>query len=157
VAPSRRYRPDCTLAREIGQLLRQRWKHWRPADRGIQPARRREQRIADRLAVRSFAVLVAEPTVFWIAIPVPDRLRWLAIGRTGHDQSVQRLEAPSAVDQLRRQPVEEGRMTRLGAHPAEVAGRFDQSPPKMPLPHAVDNHPGSQWVIWPGQPLRERP
>ena len=77
----------------------------------------------------------------------------LAIGGRGHDQTVDRLLAPSRGDELGGQPVEQLGVRGLFAHGAEVGGGRDQPGAEMPLPEPVDLHPRRERIARVGEPV----
>src|SRR5207245_800761 len=91
-----------------------------------------------------------EPAVFRIAAAGQFGSRAagrLPIGRRGDEESMQRLEAPAAADELVSQPVEQFGMAGGITEPAQVAGRGDEAAAKMLLPDAVDDHPRREGMI----------
>ena len=78
--------------------------------------------------------------------------RGLPVGAGGHDQPVHGLDAPSSLDELGGQPVQQFGMGRGGPQLAEVAGRGHQAPAEVMLPDAVHHHPGRQGMIGLSQP-----
>src|ERR1043165_6224044 len=79
----------------------------------------------------------------------------LPVGRTQHDEPVHRFEGPTALDEARREMIEQFRMRGWLAAHAEIVGRGDETATEMILPEAVGHHAGGERVIGPGQPLRE--
>ena len=73
-----------------------------------------------------------------------ERSARLAVGVAQHDQPVDRLEPPAALDERRRQPVEQLGMAGAVALGAEVVDRLDQPRAEVVLPEPVDDHPGRQ-------------
>ena len=72
-------------------------RHGRPADRGVERAGDRQERVAHRLEVEPLAIEPPEQPVFGVAVHTTfDRgsLR-LLIGAREHDPPVQRLERPA--------------------------------------------------------------
>ena len=74
-------------------------------------------------------------------------------GGRGQDAPLQVLQAPTVLDQVAGQPIQQLRMRRLGAVLAEIVGRVDQPHSELMLPHAIDNHPGGQRVVRSGDPV----
>jgi hypothetical protein len=54
-----------------------------------------------------------------------------------------------------RQPVEQFRMTRFGAHAAEVVRGFDEASTEVMLPHAVHDAAPGERVVFVRDPLRQ--
>jgi len=69
------------------------------------------------------------------------------------DQPVHGLEAPAAGDELRREPVEQLRMRRLGAVDAEVAGRVHEAGAEVVVPDAICHYAGRQRILHGRQPF----
>ena len=84
-------------------------------------------------------------------------LRRHLVGLRRHDQPVHLLDAPAAVHELDRQPVEQLRMRRLLAHLAEVIERRHDAAAEMMMPDAIDDHARGQRIVRRRQPLRQRP
>ena len=58
-----------------------------------------------------------------------------------------RLSEPPPSRKVSREPVEQFRVGRGRAHPAEVVGRVDQTPAEVLLPDPVDDRPPGQRVL----------
>ena len=85
----------------------------------------------------------------------------LPVGGAGDDQPVQLLERAgvhefAAVAELGGEPVEQLRVRRQRAHPAEVVRRLDDPPAEVVVPDAVDDRPPRQRVPLVDDPLRQR-
>ncbi len=63
----------------------------------------------------------------------------LHIRLTQHDQLVHAFECPAVFDQIRRQPIQQFRMTRSLAGNAEIIRRGNKASTKMMLPQSIDH------------------
>ena len=93
-------------------------------------------------------------SVFSVAAVIEDRRHLVGLGR--HHQLVDLLDAPAAVHELDRQPVEQLRMRRLLAHLAEVVERRDDAAAEVMLPEPIDDHARGQRIVRRREPLGER-
>ena len=66
-----------------------------------------------------------------------------------------RLDGPAALDELRRQIIEQLRMRRRLAARTEVVGSFHQALAKVILPNAIHHHAGRERILRPREPLRQ--
>ena len=66
-----------------------------------------------------------------------------------------RLDAPSLIDEEPSQPVQQFGVGRLLAHLAEVVWIGRQAPAEVVLPDAVDHDPGSEGIARVHDPLRQ--
>ena len=73
----------------------------------------------------------------------------------GHHQPVHRLDAPAALDELGREPVEQFRMRRPLAHLAEVARRAHDAFAEVMLPDPVHHDARGQRILRRRKPLGE--
>ena len=65
---------------------------------------------------------------------------------------MERLQRPAILDEPGREPVEQLRVRRELAQPAEIVDRTDQALAEMPAPDAIHDHPGRERVPRAGQP-----
>ena len=72
------------------------------------------------------------------------------------DEPMKIFERAAPIAELGRQPVEEGRVARRGAHPAEITRRVDDAAAEMVEPGAVDGAPPGERVVGRDEPLGER-
>ena len=96
------------------------------------------------------------------------RIELLAVGKLGpslrghfvglrrHHQPVHLLHAVVPAHELRREPVEQGRMRGRASEPAEVTRKFLQTFTEMPLPQSIDGDAREQRILRGGQPVRKR-
>src|ERR1041384_8775460 len=63
------------------------------------------------------------------------------------------LDAEAARDELIGQVVQQFRMRRPAAHPAEIVGCVDDTPSEMIRPDPVDHHTSSQRIIRTSNPI----
>ena len=101
---------------------------------------------------RSRACRQSKPVVGIDRLPLRPHARRLPVGRRGHDQAVDLLEAPAALHELAGQPVEQLRMARRRSLGAEVVVGLDQAAAEVGLPDPVDRHPGRQRIAAIDQP-----
>ena len=84
-------------------------------------------------------------SIFVLAVSVAGSIaRRALVGLGRDDQPVHFLHAEFAVDELRRQPVEQLRVRGQSAEHTEIARRLLQALAKVPLPQAIDGHPGEE-------------
>src|SRR5262249_31516477 len=102
-----------------------------------------QQRIANDFGLEAKPRPVPEQAV----VPVQAYLELIDGGafevhRARHDQFMDRLQAPTALNELPREPIEQFGMTRWLTPAAEFAGRRHDAAAKVMLPEVVDDHPG---------------
>ena len=68
-------------------------------------------------------------------------------GRTGHDQTMHRLDIPAGFDELHGQPIEQFAMAGHLALQTKVLGGFDDAGPKVTLPNPIDGDSSGQRVF----------
>src|SRR4051812_10908646 len=69
------------------------------------------------------------------------------IRRTEHDETVEVLDRPTALDEASREIVEQFGMRRRRGHVAEIVGRGDEAVAKMLLPDAVHEDARSHGIF----------
>ena len=65
------------------------------------------------------------------------------------------FQLPAVLHEIRRQPVEQGRMRRGLAQHAEVARGPDEAAAEVMQPEPVHQHPGGEGMLSTGEPLAE--
>ena len=73
-----------------------------------------------------------------------------------HDQAMELLEAPAAIHELDRHPVEQLLIRGLLSHLPEVVERRDDAAPHVVVPDAVDDDTRRQRVVARAEPFGER-
>src|SRR5207302_671998 len=127
--------------------------HRRTAQRAVETIRRENHRVTHRLGVEARAL--HPPEILVVRIYRGRRLivaRRLAIDSAGYHQALQALQRAAIFEKRRGQPVEQLRMRRQRAHPAEVARRSDQTPAEVLLPDAIDDRPPGEDILRIAQP-----
>ena len=128
----------------------------RAVHRQVQRPGDRQDRVVDRFRVEPAEREPAQQFVARVGGSQLGRLaRRLAIGGRGHDQGVERLDAPPLADEFGREPVEQLRMGWGHARTAEVVRGGDDPVAEVLLPDPVDEDPRGQGMIGPGEPARE--
>ena len=148
---------------ELGITLGKRRPDARPFEFLVEPARDRQNGVADLLGTEPATRLVPVKAVFRINFRSERRrfvgpvvVRRLPIDFGGQDQAVQGFDVPAAGDEFLGQPVKELRMRRRRCLRAEVVGVLDEAAAEMSLPDAVDDHAGHERIGRIGEPAGER-
>ena len=140
----------------VQQMLGHRRPDRRTGILGQHRAGHGQQRVAHGLGVEPPRILAPEQEVLGIrgaARGVVERP--LPIRRGAEDHPMQRLERSACGEQLRRQRIEQLRMTRTDAAEAEIIGRGHEPPPEVMVPEPVDDHSRGQRVLGRRHPGRQ--
>ena len=78
------------------------------------------------------------------------------VGPRTHDRPNHRLEIEFVLDEVLRQGVEQFGIDG-GIGVAEIIDRIDDSASQEMLPDAIDLGAGEEGIVWPGDPVRQRP
>ena len=130
----------------------------RAAGLKVQLAACRQHRVADLLGVQTARIEAPEVLVGRIRLRRPGghaAVCGLPVGGGEQNLALQALQAPAAGEETLRQVVEQLRMRRRLAEPAEIVRGLDEAAAEQVVPDAVGDHARGQRVVLPGQPGRQ--
>src|SRR5262249_25848810 len=123
---------------------------------GVEVAADGEEAVAELFGVEAAAIEVPQILV----LRVLERALGVEgagglIGAAQHDHAVEPLDTPAALEETRREVVEQfGMCGRLAARTEIVGGRADALP-EVHLPDAIDDHTRGRWIVARRDPLGE--